>query len=168
MGAVSYNRSTAGVWNVSNVVSFRSMFENAITFDRDLSPFELSSAQELDRMFYNATGFNQNLCAWMSQIPEDASVVDMFVGTNCPDEGDPDLKLMPVNPLCHNDCTLEESTLPTVSPGSGGVPAPPTFSPVAPPITAPITAPTLPTSGASASYLPLTTLALVTVWMMKK
>ena len=166
MGAVNYNRSIAGVWNVSNVISFRSMFENAITFDRDVSPFDMSSAQDLDRMFYNASSFNQNLCSWMITIPQDASVTDMFVGTSCPDQRDPDLFVMPVNPLCYNDCTLDESSVPTMSPGGGGggggLPAPPTPGLGSPP------SPTAATSGVAKVYSSPICLVLVVVSMMKR
>ena len=164
MGAVNYNRSVAGVWNVSNVISFRSMFENAITFDRDVSPFEMKSAQVLDRMFYNASSYNQNLCSWMTSLPQEASVTDMFVGTSCPDEGDPDLFVMPVNPLCYNECTLDESSVPTMSPGGGGgdLPALPTPGLGSPP------SPTAATSGASNTYSSPTGLVLVIVLVMKR
>ena len=94
--------------------------ENAITFDRDVSPFEMNSAQDLDRMFYNASSYNPNLCSWMTSLPQDASVTDTFVGTSCPGDGDPDLFVMPVNPLCYNECTLDVSSVRTMSPGGGG------------------------------------------------
>jgi len=130
MDASSYNRDLGnGVWNVSQVVSFRSMFENS-AINRSVSAWEMDSAQELDRMFYNATSFNQNLCTWQNYIPSDASVTDMFVGTSCPDQGDPDLSLMPVNPLCYNTCDL--TTMPPV------IVNPSTNAPVNPPTTPPV------------------------------
>jgi Mycoplasma protein of unknown function, DUF285 len=85
------------------------MFENTI-YDRDLSPWDLSSAAELDRMFANATAFRQSLCNWQYTIPKNASVTEMFVGTDCPDTGDPDLTAWPVNPLCFANCTVGDST----------------------------------------------------------
>jgi len=101
------------------------MFENAATFDRDLSPWEVTGAADMDRMFYNASMFSQYLCPWMDRIPETASVSEMFAMTNCPNQGDPDLFAMPVNPLCYDNCTLESAS-PSGMPMSGGaVPAPP-------------------------------------------
>jgi len=140
------------------------MFENAVTFDRDLSPWEVTGAVDMDRMLYNASMFSQYLCPWMDRIPETASVSEMFVMTSCPNQGDPDLSVMPVNPLCYDNCTLDmESASPSGMPTSGGaVPAPPTpaLSPTAVP-------PAAPTSGAMPALAIISALMVLmvsTVW----
>jgi len=176
MGATSYDRSLAGIWNVSQVVSFRSMFENS-GYNRDLAPWEMSSATELDRMFYNASNFAQDLCNWQYYLPEEASVMDMFAGTSCPDQGDPNLSMLPVNPLCYNNCTLgteAPSSAPSAESSTSLAPTSlaPTVSPVAPPppTLAPVsidTAAQEPTSGV-ASMSPMPALLLVVAWTVKR
>jgi hypothetical protein len=59
----------------------------------------------MDRMFFNAVPFSQNLCNWAFTLSPNASVVGMFNGTSCPDPSDPNLTASPVNPLCYSDCT---------------------------------------------------------------
>jgi hypothetical protein len=59
----------------------------------------------MDRMFFNAVPFSQNLCNWAFTLSPNASVVEMFAGTSCPDPSDPNLTATPVNPLCYSDCT---------------------------------------------------------------
>lgn len=101
MGATKYNRAIHD-WDVTKVRSFRSMFENTF-YNRDLSAWKMSSAVDLDRMFYNASTFRQSLCPWSDSISTVASVKDLFHGTNCPDTSDPDLKGLRVS-LCYTQC----------------------------------------------------------------
>jgi len=142
MDATSYNRDTGnGVWDVSKVVSFRSMFENS-AMDRSVGAWEMDSAQELDRMFYNAATFSDDLCAWQNHVPSDASVTDMFVGTSCPDQGDPDLSALPASSLCNATCTLVDDGLDSLAQTPAPAPDGNTTTPDGPSDSVPTVSPT--------------------------
>jgi hypothetical protein len=47
-------------------------------------------------MFQGAINFNQDLCTWSEDIPDNAIIVDMFKGTD--DASDPSPT---VGPFCH-------------------------------------------------------------------
>jgi hypothetical protein len=52
-------------------------------------------------MFEAASSFNQNLCAWGPKITDRTIVMEgMFFASSCPSQGDPDLTLDPITPLC--------------------------------------------------------------------
>lgn len=105
MGATSYNRAIHS-WDVSNVLSFRSMFENT-SYNRNISPWNMTSAVDLDRMFYKASDFSQGLCRWGNLIPMEASTTDMFIGTACPVTSSPVLTTRHF-PLCVPNCTSNQ------------------------------------------------------------
>ena len=92
-------------WDVSSAKNMSGMFMDASAFNQNVTSWELDSAVDVSRMFYNAASFKQDLCAWQATLPPDASVVDMFVGTACPSEDDPNLANSPVQPLCAKVCT---------------------------------------------------------------
>lgn len=102
MGATDFTR-TLDPWNVTNVLSFRSMFEGT-SYYRDLSPWKMTSAVDVDRMFYNDSRFNQYLCSWGNSIPMNASVEDMFHGTACQNTADPRLTAFRFS-MCSTGCT---------------------------------------------------------------
>ena len=77
------------------------MFEEATTFNQDISTWNVTSVTNLEGMFLGAASFDQNLCAWGSRLPPDAVVTEMFVGTACPVMDDPDLSANPPGPFCH-------------------------------------------------------------------
>jgi hypothetical protein len=48
----------------------------------------MSSAAVLDRMFFSDELFVHDTCSWTNYIPQTASMLEMFVGTSCPDIDD--------------------------------------------------------------------------------
>jgi hypothetical protein len=55
----------------------------------------------MERMFFQATSFTGNLCAWGSRIGNSTTVTDMFVGTSCPSPEDPDGTVgLPMGTFC--------------------------------------------------------------------
>jgi hypothetical protein len=64
------------------------MFENANSFNQNLSSWDVANVENTTRMFGNATSFNQNPCPWgIAQV----DVADMFLGSGCDEVTDPDL-----------------------------------------------------------------------------
>ena len=51
-------------WNVSSVTDMGSMFYNASSFNQDLSKWNVSSVIYMNWMFDNAASFNQDLSKW--------------------------------------------------------------------------------------------------------
>jgi hypothetical protein len=51
-------------------------------------------------MFHAAGVFNQNLCSWGSQLPDNVQVADMFSETNCSEQGDPSTDGATRGPFC--------------------------------------------------------------------
>lgn len=69
--AVAFNRCGSMVghpsmayWEVSNITTFRSAFEDCDLFNQDLSRWDVSAADNLSDMFKNASSFSQNLGSW--------------------------------------------------------------------------------------------------------
>ena len=77
------------------------MFHGAISFNGNLSSWDISSVVFMQSMFYDATSFNQDLCAWGDKFPyNDASLI--FTNSGCTYQDDPqdDQK----GPFCASDC----------------------------------------------------------------
>ena len=51
-------------WNTSSVVNMRSMFKNASMFNKDISSWNVSKLTTMESMFELAKAFNQNLSGW--------------------------------------------------------------------------------------------------------
>ena len=66
----------------------QSMFENADSFNADISQWNVSSATTTQEMFKLATSFNRNLCAWPIQTGTDTLL--MFASSGCNIKNDPD------------------------------------------------------------------------------
>ena len=60
---LSFNQDLSA-WDVSNVTDMNYMFENATSFNQDLSAWDVSNVTNMSRMFSNASSFNQDLSAW--------------------------------------------------------------------------------------------------------
>jgi len=100
--AASFNRPLSQ-WNVANVEDFPFMFRGALSFNQDLSNWSFDRASKLDlrTMFGDATSFNQNLCRWGLQFTSVSPTMNsMFSGTNCSSQADPDLSMDPPGPFC--------------------------------------------------------------------
>ena len=54
----------------------------------------------MNYMFYDAIGFNQNLCLWGNMLQSTDQVPYMFTGSGCPYTGNPDMTINPKSPLC--------------------------------------------------------------------
>jgi len=83
---VSFN-SDISSWNVSKVVNFGNMFSGAAAFNQPLSSWEPRSGANFVGMFSRATSFNQNLCAWndvVEQTIPDSGII--FAGSGCDEE----------------------------------------------------------------------------------
>ena len=70
--ATSFNQDLS-LWNVANVTSMRQMFENAICFNQDLSRWNVASVTDMSRMFKNAVKFNSEVENWDVSKVEDMS-----------------------------------------------------------------------------------------------
>lgn len=70
-GADIMNRDISG-WDVSSVTDFRDTFDNAKAFNIDISGWDVSSATTMEDMFFAASDFNQSLGDW-----DISSVTDM-------------------------------------------------------------------------------------------
>ncbi|NME69785.1 BspA family leucine-rich repeat surface protein [Flammeovirga aprica] len=62
-GAISFNGDLSK-WDVSKVKNMSYMFEGATSFNGDLSSWDVSSVTRMDYMFKEATSFNGNLSTW--------------------------------------------------------------------------------------------------------
>eukprot|EP00984_Skeletonema_dohrnii_P033082 scaffold28556_cov138-Skeletonema_dohrnii-CCMP3373.AAC.1 len=118
--AISFNRDIGG-WNVSSTTRMDYMFYNAASFNQDISGWYMYIDNEtrLDEMFFNASAFNQNLCAWKENFPyNDTS--NIFVDSGCTFTTDPQSATK--GPFCSDDCapsqqpSIEPSYKPSLKP----------------------------------------------------
>ena len=70
--ADSFNHANIGAWDTSNVTNMAWMFENADSFNQDISDWDTSSVTDMSEMFSGASSFNQSLNSWVT-----SSVTDM-------------------------------------------------------------------------------------------
>ena len=87
------------------------MFYNAKRFNQDLSGWNISSVMDTQSMFQGASSYNQNLCAWGTQIYEpndnttirNISVSIMFGSSGCLYVDDPVLSATSISgPFCQS------------------------------------------------------------------
>jgi len=77
-GASVFNQDISA-WDVSNVTNFNFMFAKAIAFNNGGNPLtwaDTSKVKRMDRMFYEAKSFNQNISSW--NISQVVSIDHMF------------------------------------------------------------------------------------------
>jgi surface protein len=110
-------QSNLSQWDVSQVTSTSGTFEGATRFQSDLSSWNVSSVHRADGMFYDTQfnsdisnwdvsrmetlewmfgmdgNFSQNLCAWADRVMPTAIVSNMFVGTACEFNQDPEQEI---------------------------------------------------------------------------
>ncbi len=78
------------------------MCHNATSFNGNISGWDVSSVINMCWMFYGATVFNQDLCAWGPVMNnQNIDVEDMFKVTSCADMSTPDLSATPPSPFCY-------------------------------------------------------------------
>jgi hypothetical protein len=87
------------------------MFDNAIAFNQDISEWNVSSIFGFGRMIYNASSFNQNLCAWGDHICLDRIVDSIFVYTSCASEANPVGSDGPFCAICFLICRQRQRTI---------------------------------------------------------
>lgn len=123
---------------VTKVTDFCSMFYGS-AFNQDISSWVPSSAANMQQMFYSASAFNQNLCSWGSDLASSVNTINMFSGSACPAQNDPNFTAIPPGPFCQACVT---SAPPTVSPTKTDT-MPPTVAPTKPPTVAPTKVPSV-------------------------
>jgi surface protein len=98
-GAVSFNCDLSS-WDVSSVTDTSYMFVASTSFTGNLSSWDVSSVTNMYQMFKDAKSYNGDLCDWGSRIDTLIDVTDMFTDTSCPVTSDPDLSTSPPGPFC--------------------------------------------------------------------
>ena len=76
--AISFNGDISG-WDVSTVHTAHHMFYGAIAFNGDIRGWDTSSMRDTDSMFADAASFTGDLSCW--SLPDDSDVDDMFSGS---------------------------------------------------------------------------------------
>lgn len=97
-GAAAFN-SDISLWNVANCVDMSGLFFGASSFNRDLSGWQVSEQTHMKVMFLDASSFNQDSCSWGSKIKSQTGET-MFEGTSCPLKDDPDWTRPSTGPVC--------------------------------------------------------------------
>jgi surface protein len=80
------------------------MFNRAISFNQDLSFWNIDSVTDMTGMFFAAAKFNQNLCDWGPRLDWQSppKVNYMFRLSGCPGTGrDPDPDYLKAGPWCY-------------------------------------------------------------------
>jgi len=77
------------------------MFNGAVSFDQDMSSWDVQKVRDMRYMFLEAADFDQDLCQWGSLLEAETIVNDMFKDTRCEDQDTPDLLDGP-GPFCFN------------------------------------------------------------------
>lgn len=83
--ATSFNGDISD-WDVSNVTDMRYMFQGATSFNGDISGWDVSNVTSMYAMFYEATSFNGDLSAWGAKLGNVTSMRYMFKGATSFDQ----------------------------------------------------------------------------------
>ena len=77
------------------------MFRDATSFNGDISALDISSVTDIWYMFYGASSFNQDLCAWRDAFPYD-NAVGIFQNSGCTFTSAPQVNQK--GPFCASEC----------------------------------------------------------------
>ena len=61
--ATSFNQDIS-MWDTSNVIEMSGMFQEATSFNQDISMWDTSNVTDMNYMFYNTLAFNQDISSW--------------------------------------------------------------------------------------------------------
>ena len=111
--AISFNRDLDN-WDKLSVTNMWGMFSDATSFNDDLSNWDTSSVINMRRMFNGATSFNQDLCAWGDTFTYGKDDLEIFKGSNCTFEDNPQLGQRV--PFCASSRTKESGPTSRPSP----------------------------------------------------
>ena len=75
--AATFNQNISG-WDVSEVTNMGSMFRGASTFNQNISGWNVSNVTNMQSVFYNASAFNQAIGGW--NVSKVTSMEQMFYG----------------------------------------------------------------------------------------
>ena len=115
--ASSFNGDVSN-FNTSSVTNMYSMFSYASSFSQDVTNFDLSSVTDMRWMFqgassawmgymlYNASLFNQDLCAWRDSFPYTAKTDNIFTDSGCTYQDTPTQTQK--GPFCASDCGISQ------------------------------------------------------------
>lgn len=100
-GAISFNEDLSN-WDVSHVTDMSYMFSDATSFNGNVSAWNTSSVTSMFAMFYRAFSFNQDLCLWRDAFPYYSSAQYVFEESGCTFQQDPRSEIE--GPFCASDC----------------------------------------------------------------
>ena len=99
--ASSFNSDISG-WSTSSVEYMSYMFYEATAFGRDLSAWDIGNVQFMYGMFQNAASLDEDLCAWADAFFPYDNAGDIFAGSGCFFQDDPQLDER--GPFCASSC----------------------------------------------------------------
>ena len=80
---ITFNRDVSS-WNMGQAISLAHMFDGSVAFNQDLSSWDVSSVTNLDSFLNGATSFRQDLCIWRDQLKDSILAgTNAFDGTKC-------------------------------------------------------------------------------------
>lgn len=89
-----------GTWDVSNVENFDYVFFHTPVFNQDLSAWDVTGSTSMSSMFRGASNFQQSLCAWAEEEIGNIKFESIFKETKCIDKDDPNLSEGPFCEPC--------------------------------------------------------------------
>jgi len=76
-------------WDVGQLGNMNMMFREADAFNVDISKWNVEATTAMRRVFYHTNAFNINLCEWGEKADPNVITIQMFDGSNCPNEDEP-------------------------------------------------------------------------------